>query len=76
MGALNTSITFPNHIFLFLQQLIKLAVEQGKWSKINDMERLKESAVDASVEKNREDKDAEKASPKKKKKQSKRRGKK
>ena len=60
----------------FLQQLMKLAVEQEKRSKIQEKERVKENAADAVADQIRADEEAEEAQPKKKKKQNKKKSKK
>jgi len=59
-----------------MMQLMKLAVEQEKWSKMKDKEQVKENAADAIANQIRADEDAKESQPKKKKKQGKKRGKK
>ena len=59
-----------------LQRLMKLAVEQGKMSKIQEKERVEENAADAVADEIRADKEAEETKPIKKKKQTKKKGKK
>ena len=58
-----------------LQRLMKLAVEQGKMSKIQEKERVEENAADAVADEIRADKEAEETKPIKKKKQNKKKGK-
>ncbi|KAL7543602.1 hypothetical protein ACHAXR_012903 [Thalassiosira sp. AJA248-18] len=59
-----------------LIQLMKLAVEQEKRSKIQEKERVKENAADAIADEIRADEEAEETKPKKKKRQSKKKSKK
>ena len=59
-----------------LQRLMKLAVEQGKMSKIQEKERVEENAADAVADEIRADEEAEETKPIKKKKQHKKKGKK
>ena len=59
-----------------LQRLMKLAVEQGRMSKIQEKERVEENAADAVADKIRADEEAEETKPIKKKKQNKKKGKK
>ena len=59
-----------------LQRLMKLAVEQGKMSKIQEKERVEENAADAVADEIRADEEAEETKPIKKKKQNKKKGKK
>jgi hypothetical protein len=55
---------------------MKLAVEQGKMSKIQERERVDENAADAVADEIRANEEAEDAKPIKKKKQQKKKGKK
>ena len=55
---------------------MKLAVEQGKMSKIQERERVNENAADAVADEIRANEEAEDAKPTKKKKQQKKKGKK
>ena len=59
-----------------LQRLMKLAVEQGKMSKIQEKERVEENAADAVADEIRADEEAEETKPIKKKKQNLKKGKK
>ena len=59
-----------------LQRLMKLAIEQGKMSKIQEKERVEENAADAVADAIRADEEAEETKPIKKKKQNKKKGKK
>ena len=58
-----------------LQRLRKLAIEQGKMSKIQEKERVEENAADAVADAIRADEEAEETKPIKKKKQNKKKGK-
>ena len=55
---------------------MKLAVEQGKMSKIQEKERVEENAADAVADEIRADEEAEETKPIKKKKQNLKKGKK